>query len=99
MPPESLVNKDFLKQVFAEEKKLLKKKAVDPIHVPSYDELSVRAMWPQFKKDKNFVKYFPDSFAESKGPSRKYFFDIMNTVYPEYLAKVMEHANQMRMTA
>ena len=28
-----------------------------------------------------------------------YFFDIMNTVYPEYLAKVMEHANQMRMTA
>ena len=88
-----------MKQVFAEEKKLLKKKDVDPIHVPSYDELSVKAMWPQFKKDKNFVKFFPDSFADSKGPSRKYFFDIMNTVYPEYLAKVMEHANQMRMTA
>ena len=46
LPPASQVNKDFLKQVFAGEKMLLKKKAVTTIEVPHYDELSVRKLWP-----------------------------------------------------
>ena len=53
--------------------------------MPHYDELSVKKLWPQFKKDANFMQYFPDSFADTKGPARQYFFDIMNTIYPEYL--------------
>ena len=93
------MNKDFLRQVFADEKKLIKKKAVDPVHMLAYDELSVRTLWPAFRKDKTFMLYFPDNFADQKGPSRKYFFDIMNTLYPEYLAKVMLHANEQRMAA
>ena len=51
LPPPSQVNKDFLKAVFREEKKLLKKKKVEYIHVPKYDELSVKALWPTFKDD------------------------------------------------
>ena len=85
MPPKSQVNKDFLKQVFAEQKLLLKKKNVDFIDVPKYDELSVKNLWPMLSKDKKFIAFFPDNWAESKGPSRKFFFDILNTVHPEYL--------------
>ena len=40
--------------------------------------------------------YFPDNFAENKGPSRTYFFDILNTLYPKYLAQIMSHANKQR---
>ena len=79
------MGKDHLKAIFAEEKSLLKKKAVDPIEVPHYDELSVRRLWPLFQKDQTFLRYFPDKFADNKGPSRKYFFDVLNTLYPEYL--------------
>ena len=99
MPPAGQVNKDFLKQVFAGEKMLLKKKAVTTIEVPHYDELSVRKLWPQYKKDVEFAKYFPDSFQDGKGPARSYFFAILNTIYPDYLAKIMSHANKMRWTS
>ena len=98
LPPKTQVNKDFLKQVFTEEKQLLKKKKVDPVEVPAYDELSVKNLWPQFMKDKAFVRYFPDKFADGKGPARKYFFDVLNTLYPEYLAQIMAHANEVRWT-
>ena len=99
LPPANQVNKDFLKQVFAEEKLLLKKKAVDPVEVPQYDELSVRALWPQFRTDATFRKYFPDNFADGKGPARQYFFNVLNTLYPDYLKQIMAHANEMRWTA
>ena len=93
------MHKDFLKQVFVEQKQLLKKKDVDSIEVPRFDELSVKQLWPEFQKDKVLARYFPDNFADSKGPSRKYFFDVLNTIYPDYLEKIMAHANEMRWTS
>ena len=71
LPPQSHVNKDFLKQVFSGEKMLLKKKAVTVVEVPHYDELSVKRLWPQYKKDPEFAQYFPDAYVEGKGPSRE----------------------------
>ena len=99
MPPKAQVNKDFLKAVFTDEKKLLLKKAITTVHVPRYDELSVKQLWPALAKDPGFRQYFPDNFAEHKGPSRSYFFDILNTLYPEYLTQISDHANKQRMTA
>ena len=62
-----------------------------------YDELSVRNLWPEMKKDAAFMQYFPEKFPKDKGPSREYFFDILNILYPEYLAKIMGHAARERM--
>ena len=63
----------------------MKKKDVDEITVPKYDELSVSALYPQFTKDAEMMSYFPDKFPKGKGPPRKYFFDILNTLHPDYL--------------
>ena len=71
--------------MLANKKSLMKKAEVTEIEVPFYDELSVKAMWPMFKADQAFTKYFPDKYPVGKGPPRKYFFDILNTIYPEYL--------------
>ena len=46
LPDEAVVNKDFLKDVLAGKKMLLKKAEVEQIKVPCYDELSVKALWP-----------------------------------------------------
>ena len=45
LPPEPLVNKDFLKEVLAGKKHLFKKDEVDAIEVPHYEELSTKALW------------------------------------------------------
>ena len=58
LPPPNQVNKDFLRQVFADEKKLFKKKNVDFIHVPQWDELSVKNLWKDLKDDAGFNLYF-----------------------------------------
>ena len=40
------MNKDFLKEVLSEKKKLLELNSVKRINVPKYDELSVLSSWP-----------------------------------------------------
>ena len=51
MPPVKNVTKDWLREIFAEQKKLLKKHQVNYIHVPKYDELSVKKMWVELQQD------------------------------------------------
>ena len=99
MPPQGQVTKDFLKQVFAEEKQLLKKAAIKAVEVPRYDELSVKKLWPSMSKDKKFMQFFPDDFAETKTPSRSYFFNILSTLHHDYLVKITAHANKERHSA
>ena len=56
------MNKDFLKEVFSTKKHLFLKKEVNYIHVPHYDEISVKALWPDLKKDGEFMMYFPSVY-------------------------------------
>ena len=65
------MTKDHLKQVLAGQKQLLKKKDVDEITVPHYDELSVKNIYPLLEKDAEFMSYFPSSYPKGKGPPRK----------------------------
>ena len=71
--------------MFSDEKRLLKKNQVSYIHVSHYDELSVKRLWIDLKEDKNFNVFFQDKYADDKAPNRDYFFNILNSVYPEYL--------------
>ena len=64
------------------------------IQVTHYDELSVKAMYPMFLKDAEMMQYFPDKYPKGKGAPREYFFNVLNTVHPDYLQQVMDHANK-----
>ena len=44
------------------------------------------------------MSFFPDKYPKDKGPPREYFFNILNTIHPTYLANIMQHANKQRMT-
>ena len=52
--------------MLSEKKQLLKKNEVKPIHVPHYDELSVKNLYPQFKGDKDLMQFFPESLPKTK---------------------------------
>ena len=58
MPPASQVNKDFLKAILVDKKRLLKKKEVDYVSVPQWEELSVKRLWPDLKNDLGFTPFF-----------------------------------------
>lgn len=98
LPDDAVMTKDFLKDVLAGRKMLLRKSEVKPIMVPQYDELSVKRLFPEFKKDAQFMAYFPDHYPPSRGPPREYFFNVMNTLQPDYLANIMQHASKERMS-
>ena len=66
-----MINKDFLKEVLAERKDLLKLSDVKFIHVPLYDELSVVKLWPMLKTDKEFMLYMPDKLPVGRVPDRE----------------------------
>ena len=68
------------------------------MEVPHYDELSVKNLYPQFKKDPVFMSYFPSTYPVGKGPPREYFFNVLNTLQPEYLSELLTYANKQRMT-
>ena len=51
VPPPVMLNKDFLRQILVEEKKLLELGEVRWIEVPKYEELSVKNLWPRFQED------------------------------------------------
>ena len=55
-----MLNKDFLRMIIIEEKKLLTLADKREVNVPRYDELSVNILYPKFKDDANFMAYFPN---------------------------------------
>ncbi len=81
-----MINKDFLKQVLTEEKELLLIKDVRFINVPMYDELEVKRLYPEMQNSSDFTKFFPDKMPKGRLPDRDYFFNVMNTVNPDYTA-------------
>jgi hypothetical protein len=44
-----MINKDYLKEIFADRKKLMKLADVKLVVVPKYDEISVKNIFPMIK--------------------------------------------------
>ena len=94
-----MITKDFLRLLLANKKKLMPLKDVQFIVVAKYDELSVVNLQPLLKEDGNFQAYFPDRLPKGRNYSREYFFNILNTLYPDYTANLIAHAQRQRFTA
>ena len=89
-----MINKDFIKQVLRDEKKLLDINKVKYVNVPYYDELSVKNFWPRVQEDTEFMKYMPDPTPDGRIPDRKFFWNVLNTVQPKYVKDVITYANE-----
>ena len=98
VPPEKMLNKDFMKQLLTEAKRLLDLHAVRHVNMPRYDELSVKRFWPLMQTDAAFMLYMPDPTPDGRLPEREYFWNVLNTLQTEYVQRLIEHANAQRMT-
>ena len=45
------------------------------------------------------MKYLQDDYPKGRYPDRQYFYTILNTVHPEYVKAMIEHANKARFAA
>ena len=93
------VNRDFVRAVLRGEKKLLKISEKRSVNVPKYDELSVKNIFPKFKRDAEVMQYLMDEYPANRLPDRDYFFTVLNTVHPEHVRKMIEHAQAQRFSA
>ena len=94
-----MITKDFLRQLFRGEKKLLPLRDVRSTAVPKYDELGVVSLTAQMKEDAHFQAYFPDKLPKGRNPGREYFFNVLNTLHPDYVQALVEHAQKLRYSA
>ena len=99
VPPDKMLNRDFIKQLLTEEKKLLELGEVRHVQVPRYDELSVKTFWPLMHPDAAFMRYMPDPTKDGRLPEREYFWNVLHTLQPAYVQRLIQHANEQRMTA
>jgi hypothetical protein len=94
LPPDTCFNKDFLKDVLCERKSLFRMDQVKAINVPMYDELSIKNLLPMMMEEPMFRTYVPDSFPKGRQLDRTYFFNIMNTLNPEYTQAIIKYAEE-----
>ena len=97
--PPTMFTKDFIKAYFAGDKDLLPLSACKMVSVPHYDELSVKRLWPHCQKMPEIMRFFPDSLPKGRLPDRNYFWTILNTLNPEYVRQLIDHAVAARNAA
>ena len=68
--------------------------SVSFINVPVYDEISVKSIIEMVKDDKIARSFLPDEYFENKTPDRAYLMNIVNTLYPDYMEQIINHACQ-----
>lgn len=63
--------------------------------VPDFRELSTKNLWPRFRTNNYISDYFPD-LKEHEFPEREFMYNIVNTLYPYELSKVVAKAYDYR---
>jgi len=96
VPPPAIMNKDFLKQVLAEEKKLLPLKNLKTVNVGHYPELAINKMYKEFAARPALKPYLPDTFPKGRQIDKTFFWNLVNSFYPEEVQSILEHCNIQR---
>ena len=93
-----MCNRDYIKQILADKKKLMPLKDVKWVSVPKFDELSVENVFKMMKEDDVFISYFPSKLPKGRNPGREYTWNILNSLYEPYVSRLIDHANRQRYT-
>ena len=65
-------------------------------NAPAYDEIGVKALYAKVITQPRMADYFPDKFPKGSQCCRTYMYNVWNTIHPEDVQAVFEHANSAR---
>ena len=91
-----MVTKDFIKDIFAGKKSLMKLSAVKMVSVKKYNEISVKALYSKLFALPNMAKYFPDKYSKGRQCDRDYLFNIAQSVHPDVIKELLDYAHKHR---
>ena len=92
----SILDKEFIRLILRGEKKLVPLSELKPVNVGHWEEVSVKALWPEYKDRKEVAPYFPNKICKGRTVDRGYFFNILNTFLGEELQAIIKHAHSQR---
>ena len=77
------MTKEWLKQILAGTRKLLKLTEVRPVHAGHFPEVSVKNLFEEFSIRPEVNIYLPEKLPKGKQMDKSYFFNIVNTMCNE----------------
>ena len=86
----------FLQQIMSTEKKFFKKSETFNAVIPNWPELSVKRIWPEAIKHKDFLLYLPDNWLQDKKTERAFFWTILATLQPDYCLHLIDDCRRQR---
>jgi len=90
------MTKDFMKQVLEGKKELIPLSVITPITVPAYNELKLESVYDNALKLPDMAQHFPDKYPKNRHCDKKYFWVIFNTIHPDVVKEMLDHANRQR---
>ena len=86
-----------MKGLLCEEKKAFFTHQMNPIRMPNWPELKIKAIIDIVKEDKEIAMYFKDNYWELDKPhSKPFMMNVINNVYPGLLQGIITEANGNR---
>jgi hypothetical protein len=99
MPPLKTCRLAHIQSILAGRKKTLMQKDVPARHVPQWDELAVKVMYPTvINQLPEIIDYLPDpqGKTDKRLPDRDFFYKVLYTLYPEQTEDLIGHAANQR---
>jgi hypothetical protein len=95
LPHRKYVTIDFCKKVISKKLYLVKTGDLRTVFVPQYVELKIDSVWASIQNDLVFRRFIP--VREHKPHvNRQYFWDVLNTLYPDYVDSLIDLAYEER---
>jgi hypothetical protein len=91
-----MCTKDFIKDIFAGKKSLMKLGAVKMVSVKKYDEISVKVLYSNLVGLPNMAQYFPDKYSKGRQCDRDYLFNIAQSNHPDVMKELLDYAHKHR---
>ena len=66
------------------------------INPPCYDEISIVRIYDKAMELPGMQDYFLDHYSKGNQCNKEYFYNVFNTLYPEKVKNLIEHANSQR---
>ena len=96
LPPLNRCSLLFMQQITRGEKLTIKLHQKPGLTIPAWQELSIRNVWPHACRIVTFRLYMPDEWTATKKTERKFFFNILTFLAPNFVQDLVREARRMR---
>ena len=96
LPTVTRTTLTFMQKVTRGQKLTIQKHQKPELNIPTWPELSIRNIWPHACRINNFLMYMPDDWSATKKTERKFFFNILTFLAPNFVQDLIRESRRLR---